>query len=336
MATSSHGDSTGAQAEWPPANRVQWPTGPFVSGRTTLWVPASRCEALGMETAKKFERILLATDGSRQSDGATRTATTLASASGASVRIVHVWNMAIREKQGLWDLETRGEAEVLVQSAAKQIAGSGVIATGEVLRADDKDIAEAVAGAAKDFNADLVVVGSRGLSEWQAMRKHSVSRQLLNHLDCPVLVVSERPVTAGSGVKVMLAIAGGEDIVPGVRAAAAAAAAPGSKVLIAHVRIAIFGMAGESFIEGDEEAQASVTKTNALLQELGVTTETMVLEPGPVAAGIAEVARTWGADLIVTGSGRYGSLSAWVLGSVSHDLMHISDRPVLVAERLKV
>ena len=40
------------------------------------------------------------------------------------------------------------------------------------------------------------------------------------------------------------------------------------------------------------------------------------------------------ADLIVVGSSRMGDIGSLFLGSVSHDLLHMTDRPVLVAERV--
>lgn len=287
-----------------------------------------------METPKNFERILLATDGSLQSNAATETAITVAKASAASVRVVHVWNLEIRDRDGHWTLESRAEADDLVEAAVKRIADAGIAASGEILHSDDKHIADAVAAAARAFDANLVVVGSRGLSEWQAMRKHSVSHELLTKLDCPVLVVGGNPLVAAAGLRVMLAIAGGDDVETGVRAAAAAAPGIDSMVLVAHVRSAVFSQQGVSFIERDDEARSTVASAIKLLKERGLTGETLVSEAGPVAPRIADIAKAWGADLIVTGSGRSGNLSALLLGSVAHDLMHVSDRPVLVAARI--
>ena len=53
------------------------------------------------------------------------------------------------------------------------------------------------------------------------------------------------------------------------------------------------------------------------------------LEPGNPAEAILAVAKEVDADSIVVGSHGYGPLSA-LLGSVSHDLLRIADRPVTI------
>ena len=53
------------------------------------------------------------------------------------------------------------------------------------------------------------------------------------------------------------------------------------------------------------------------------------LAPGRPAEAIVAVAREVDADTIVVGSHGYGALTA-LLGSVSHDLLRIADRPVTV------
>src|SRR5688500_246794 len=53
------------------------------------------------------------------------------------------------------------------------------------------------------------------------------------------------------------------------------------------------------------------------------------LAPGQPAEAILGVAREVEADAIVVGSHGYGAMTA-LLGSVSHDLLRIADRPVMV------
>jgi nucleotide-binding universal stress UspA family protein len=52
---------------------------------------------------------------------------------------------------------------------------------------------------------------------------------------------------------------------------------------------------------------------------------------GQVAKIIVEVARDREAGVIVVGSRGRGDLSALLLGSVAHKVIHLADRPVLVA-----
>jgi nucleotide-binding universal stress UspA family protein len=288
-----------------------------------------------METAKGFKRILLATDGSEQSNAAADAAISFASASSAEVRVVHVWNLEVHHRHGYWDVEVRSEAERLVGQIVTRLVAAGVRADQEICRADSGHVAGALSSAAREFDADLVIVGSRALSDWQSMLKHSVSHQLLCSLRCPLLVVHSGPTTIGSGGKrVLLAIAGGDDIGPCVRAAAAAAAAPGSEVLTVHVRQAYVGAQGFAYVEPEEEVRATMARTVELLQDAGVKAVGVVAHAGPVAGVVVELAASYKADVIVTGSGRAGDLSSLLLGSVSHQLMHSSERPVLIAGRV--
>jgi nucleotide-binding universal stress UspA family protein len=206
----------------------------------------------------------------------------------------------------------------------------------EICRADSDHVAAALANAAIDFGADLVVVGSHGLSDWQSLIQGSISHQLLSRVDCPLLIVRGWTAAAKSSRQVLLAIAGGDDIVPATNAAIAAAGALGSRVLVVHVAQMI--TAGQSLVyaETEEEIRATMSKTIELVEKAGIAANGQVARPGPVATVIADVAEEWQADLIVMGSGRTGDLASIVLGSVSHDLLHVSSRPVLIAERVKV
>ena len=287
-----------------------------------------------METATGFKRILLATDGSAESASAADAALSLAISSSAEVRVIHVWNLEVHHRHGFWDVEGRNEAEQLLVAILSRFRAAGVRADRELRRADSSHVADAVVGAARDFNADLVILGSRGLSDWESMVKRSVTHQLLSTLDCPLLVVRGRPIGADGGARrILLAIAGGDDIAPGVRAAAAAGAASGSKVLVVHVTQTLMAEA-VAYVEPDDVVAATMASTIKLLSAAGVTAEGMVAHSGPVAAIVAEIASSWHADLIVIGSSRIGDLASLLLGSVSHDLLRIAERPVLIAERV--
>jgi nucleotide-binding universal stress UspA family protein len=289
-----------------------------------------------MDSTKGFKRILLATDGSAQAQAAVDATIALGRPSGAHVRVLHVWNLEVHVLNGHWDVEVRGEADRLVGETVRRIQEAGVAAEAEVCRAGSERVAVTIGLAAREFAADLVVLGSRGLSDWQSIFKHSVSHRVLSAVDCPVLVVRERPgVDANEPRRVLLAVAGGDDVITGVRAAVSAAATPNSRVMVVHVAQAILGVQGFAYVETDDEIKATMAGAIELLKNAGVQAEGVVAHAGPVAKSVAEIAVSWNADLIVVGSSRMGDLGSLVLGSVSHNLLHGTGRPILVAGRVK-
>jgi nucleotide-binding universal stress UspA family protein len=283
-----------------------------------------------------FQRILLASDGSRQAEAAVSAAASLALASGGRVRAVHVWSLEVHESQGAWDVELFGEADSLIEKTVTRLWSLGVKADGAISRADHRHVGSAIAEEARRFEADLVVVGSRGLSDWQSLLHHSVSHELLGTLDCPVLVVrSQEAPAVHRAQKVLLAIAGGDDIVPAVGAAVAAASARGSRVVVLHVALAVTSFQGFAYVETDDEIEGTVDRVVKLLTDAGIPYETVVAEPAPVAEVVAEMAAAIQADVIVIGSSRMGDLTSMLFGSVTHQLLRATTKPVLVAERVR-
>ena len=284
---------------------------------------------------RTVHRILVAIDGSEPAQAAVSLAATFARTSGATVEVVHVWNLEVHHRRGAWDIETRSEARELVESTVLRLIALGVEAEGDILDADNSHVAGALAEAARQYDADLLVVGSRGLSDWRSLAfAHSVSHRLLTKVDCPVLIVrGPSPASEHQSKRVLLAIAGGDDIEPGVAAAVAAATAPGSAVLVLHVAQSFNAAQGLTYVEPDNEIQETIARATKLLTDAGVAAEAIVAPSGPVAQKVIEVATRWGADIIVIGSSRMGDIASLLLGSVTHELLRATDRPVLVAEK---
>jgi nucleotide-binding universal stress UspA family protein len=289
-----------------------------------------------MNTSNSFKRIVVATDGSEQAEAAIETTIALGRPLSATALAVHVWNLEVYPDDGQMDVESRDEAAQLVVKTVETLRKGGMAAEGRVCLATSAGIAKTIALVAREFNADLVVLGSRGLSDWQSIFKHSVSHQVLAAVDCPVLVVRERlAVDASKPLKVLLAIAGGDDVGPCVRAAIAAAQAPNSEVMVVHVAQAVFGAQGFAYVESSEDLQATMASAIGILKDSGIRAQGVVSHASPVADSLAEIAASWKADIIVVGSSRMGDLGSLILGSVSHSLLHTTARPVLVAERTK-
>ena len=68
----------------------------------------------------------------------------------------------------------------------------------------------------------------------------------------------------------------------------------------------------------------------SIAREMGCETIRAFVKGGPIARTIVSFSQEHGNDLIVVGSRGLGSIEGYLLGSVSHKVTSMSDRPVLV------
>ena len=285
-----------------------------------------------------FKRVLLAIDGSQESEAAANAVIALTKP-GLKVHVTHVWNLEVHHQQGHWDIEMREEAERLVEGVAARLRAVGAEVEGEVRRGSEKEVAQVLGGVAQEMDADLIVMGGRGLSNWQALRERSVSHKLLSATKIPVLVV--RGWSAADEVEVrriLLAVAGGDDVKIGVDAVVALTQAMEARVMVVHVAQAIISVQGYAFIEEEEEIKATLADTLKQLKAKGVEAECMTVHATVGSAtgtghAVAQVAEEWKADVVVMSGSRTGDLESLLLGSATKELLHESHHGVLVAER---
>jgi nucleotide-binding universal stress UspA family protein len=109
-------------------------------------------------------------------------------------------------------------------------------------------------------------------------------------------------------------------------------AAGGDDVVVLHVT-EVMPMHGGINIDWDREGLAAARRLGRELEQAGVPHKVELVRGfvGHVAKVIVETARDYVAGVIVLGSRGRGDLSALLLGSVAHQVIHLADRPVLVA-----
>jgi nucleotide-binding universal stress UspA family protein len=135
-----------------------------------------------------FERIVLAVDGSEPSHRAADLAAETAGKFNSDVTIVHVV-----EHEMSWvadiEMESRTEAGDFVDGVVRRFKESGLSARGELRRAPVPLVAQEIVDVATETDSGLVVMGTRGLTDWRGLLVGSVAHGVVHHAACPVLLV---------------------------------------------------------------------------------------------------------------------------------------------------
>jgi nucleotide-binding universal stress UspA family protein len=140
------------------------------------------------EVVAVFERILLAVDGSAHSKKAVPVAADLASRYGSEILVFHAREHELALGVDV-DAETPQEALDLVDGIVRGLKDDGVGVRGEIVRVPLGQTPRAILDASRDANVDLIVLGTRGLSEWSRLLMGSVAHKVVHLADVPVLVV---------------------------------------------------------------------------------------------------------------------------------------------------
>ena len=143
-----------------------------------------------------FDTIVVGTDGSETADEAVRQAAALARTCGDRTRIHLVTAYKPIEAMivapevvpsGLVGVvDPRAEARVVADEAAAKVAAEGVEVEAYVWPGD---AASAILDVATTAKADLIVVGSRGMSGAARFLLGSVPNRVSHHAPCNVMIV---------------------------------------------------------------------------------------------------------------------------------------------------
>jgi nucleotide-binding universal stress UspA family protein len=135
-----------------------------------------------------FERIVVAIDGSREGGKTVPMALDLAARYGSSVTVVHVREHTKYEGSDV-DLGPGIDAEELVDGTVARFREAGVQADGVIRRVGPGATPEQIVEVARDAGAGLIVMGTRGMTEWKSLLLGGVANKVVQHASCPVLLV---------------------------------------------------------------------------------------------------------------------------------------------------
>ncbi len=287
-------------------------------------------------------RILLATDGSEEAALAAHAAIDLSGRAGAKLHVVHTWQdlrpptlpaMAMDEYSQAYEQYER-EARELLEEQAQRLRSAGGTVAGTHLKKGRP--AEEIAYLAQELEADLVVVGSRGLGLVKRLVVGSVSERVVQLDPCPTLVVR-----GGEGSWPPSRVIVGDDASEEARRAGEFAAGIGTlfdaRTLLVRVypQVTVFKARRISHVRASKEllreGERSLERRAAELESVLGTRPEIRVVAGDAAAVIQEMAEEGGKPTLVA-VGRRGldAVGHFALGSVSSDVLRAVSGPVLI------
>ena len=290
----------------------------------------------------KLGTILVPHDFSSHSEAALKRAIDLAKASKARIHLLHAYAWPVNGvmpydmvmPSGVWDAIREGTLEKL-EELRKGIAQQGVEADAE---ASSLLPVEAITGAATRLRADLIVLGTRGLTGVKHIVLGSVAERSVRLAPCPVLAVKEGD-PGGPLRQIVVATDFSE---PGDHArdvGVALAKQLGAEVHLVHafdIPLALVTPYEVAVPDGliREAREAARKKLDRALDEVrakGVKATGHLAEV-PAAPAIADLAKELKADLIVVGTHGRTGLRHVLLGSVAERTLRLAPCAVLTVK----
>ena len=141
----------------------------------------------------RFRKILVPLDFSKHSDAALELAVQLAKEHGGELHLIHAYELpaavtmayGVAIPQSVWDGVQEAATERLEQGLAR-VKKAGVKGVTHLMTAP---AADAITTAATTQKADLIVMGTRGLTGLKHVLLGSVAERVLRTAPCPVLTI---------------------------------------------------------------------------------------------------------------------------------------------------
>jgi nucleotide-binding universal stress UspA family protein len=271
----------------------------------------------------RFERFLVASDGSEFSAAAVREAIGMAKKCGAQVHVMSLVALGV-EHEGLGESFLKQELEraqahldgIKAQADEAQVACETHLVQGNQIDQEIVDLADRI-------RADVIVMGRRGRRGLARLMLGHATAQVIGQAHCNVLVVPRAAKVEGRHI--VLAT-------DGSRFADTAAVTAGALARVCNTPITVASVTTDDQApEVRAEAAQAVERVVAHMRAEGTAVEGKVLHGEPAAA-ITEVARASGADLIVTGSHGRTGLERVLIGSTSERILNATECAVLVVK----
>jgi nucleotide-binding universal stress UspA family protein len=145
-------------------------------------------------TLSPLRSIVIGTDGSPSAEAAVRRGAEVARGSGARVHLVTAYpdipsyREPIRSSAKTEAIDLHEVAEAVLARAARELEAEGVEVETDAREGDPADV---IIQVAEELGAELIVVGSRGLTGLERFLLGSVSSKLAHHAPTSLMVVRD-------------------------------------------------------------------------------------------------------------------------------------------------
>jgi nucleotide-binding universal stress UspA family protein len=143
-----------------------------------------------------YDSIVIGTDGSETAKEAVRQATELAKTLGSSIHLVSAYEPVPegrlrQERQEVpddlqWMVNPKEDVNTTLEATGKELEEAGVKVE---IYAREGDPADAILDVAEEQDADLIVVGNKGMTGARRFLLGSVPNKVSHHAPCSVMII---------------------------------------------------------------------------------------------------------------------------------------------------
>jgi len=276
-------------------------------------------------------KVLVAIDSSPSAADVLQAVVTRPWAANSTFCILHVVDIDRFAKLPALIQDATRESEALVKAAAKKICAAGYAALSKTCAGYPR---REISVFAKDWAADLILVGSHGHTAIGRFLLGSVAQSVLRSAPCSVEIVRHPTAHIDTGMKVLVAADGSNSSLRAVQQAAAATWPPGTlfrvisaeELMVTANEMQASSLAAiypatlleELTTEAHKRAVSAAQTASAVLTDAGkIVVPESSLPIGDPRSCIIDEAKEWNADLILVGSHGRRGLDRFLLGSVS-------------------
>jgi nucleotide-binding universal stress UspA family protein len=287
-----------------------------------------------VQAGLKFENLLVITDLSVESGAATPYARALASKYGSKIHVLHVIDpfsytfgdpeTARRKRREMWETANSG----LSKWTAQFLSG---LRTAPTLV--DGEMGQAVLQVVRERNIDLLVLASHGATGLERLIVGSVGEEVFRTVTCPVMTIGPNILNAPEGAARFARVLFATDLTP-----SSFRAIPylGSLAENCKSAISVLHLA-DPRTQSPSERQRIRERVEKevrgfLPDEIKQHVDHVIVEFGPVAAGVVEFALAKKADVIALGVKSAGSLTRGATHlpwAIAHQIIADAPCPVL-------